>query len=39
VLENGVIVEQGRHDELLGHAGRYSAMWHRQAAEDETIAA
>jgi ATP-binding cassette, subfamily B, heavy metal transporter len=35
VLENGVIVEQGRHDELLGHAGRYSAMWHRQAAEEE----
>ncbi len=35
VLENGVIVEQGRHEELLGHPGRYSAMWHRQAAEEE----
>jgi len=39
VLENGVIVEQGRHEQLLGRAGRYSAMWHRQAAEEETTIA
>ncbi|MFV2002534.1 MAG: ABC transporter ATP-binding protein/permease, partial [Paracoccaceae bacterium] len=35
VLENGVIVEQGRHEALLERAGRYAAMWDRQAAEEE----
>ncbi len=40
VLENGMIVEQGTHDDLLGREGRYAAMWHRQQAEDaELIAA
>ncbi|WP_428336177.1 ABCB family ABC transporter ATP-binding protein/permease [Paenirhodobacter sp.] len=39
VLEKGVIVEEGTHDELLAHAGRYSAMWARQSAEDEEDAA
>ena len=34
VLENGVIVERGRHEELLGTNGRYSAMWARQASEE-----
>ncbi len=38
VLENGVIVERGKHDELLARGGRYSAMWHRQAAEEEKAA-
>jgi len=39
VLENGVIVEQGRHEELLERGGRYSQMWHRQQqGEDEVIA-
>jgi len=39
VLENGVIVEQGRHEKLLEHGGRYSQMWHRQQqGEDEVIA-
>ena len=27
VLENGVIVERGRHAELLARAGRYAQMW------------
>ena len=26
VLENGVIVEQGRHDELMAASGRYREM-------------
>jgi ABC-type transport system involved in Fe-S cluster assembly fused permease/ATPase subunit len=36
VLENGVIVEQGRHDALLATAGRYAQLWHRQREEEET---
>jgi ATP-binding cassette subfamily B protein len=35
VLENGKLVEQGTHDELLEHAGRYSSMWHRQLADED----
>ena len=35
VLENGEIVEHGRHDALLDKGGRYAHMWHRQAAEDD----
>ncbi|SFR42010.1 ATP-binding cassette, subfamily B [Yoonia tamlensis] len=34
VLEDGVIVEQGKHDELLGLAGRYAHLWNRQSEED-----
>ena len=36
VLDDGQVTEQGTHDELLAHAGRYAAMWARQSAEDET---
>ncbi|ABV93507.1 putative multidrug export ATP-binding/permease protein [Dinoroseobacter shibae DFL 12 = DSM 16493] len=34
VLENGVIVEEGTHDELLARGGRYASMWTRQQSED-----
>ncbi len=36
VLEDGVIVEQGQHDDLLGQDGRYAHLWNRQADEDVT---
>jgi ABC-type transport system involved in Fe-S cluster assembly fused permease/ATPase subunit len=37
VLEDGRIVEQGRHEELLARRGRYAQMWERQSAEEETV--
>ncbi|MCC7322021.1 MAG: ABC transporter ATP-binding protein/permease [Rubellimicrobium sp.] len=33
VLEDGRIVEQGSHDDLLALEGRYARLWARQAAE------
>jgi len=39
VLEQGVITERGRHDDLLARGGRYASMWARQAAEEEEDAA
>ena len=30
VLDEGVVVERGRHDELLVRNGYYSRMWQRQ---------
>ena len=35
VLEDGQVVEQGRHEELLASRGLYAQMWVRQAAERE----
>ncbi|QEW20121.1 Putative multidrug export ATP-binding/permease protein [Marinibacterium anthonyi] len=34
VLEQGEIVEQGSHGELLARRGRYAQLWDRQQAED-----
>ena len=39
VLEAGSVVEEGTHDELLSHGGRYASMWARQASEREQEAA
>jgi ATP-binding cassette, subfamily B, heavy metal transporter len=30
VLDGGVIVERGSHEQLLGHDGLYASMWNRQ---------
>jgi ATP-binding cassette subfamily B protein len=35
VLENGVVTEEGTHDDLLARGGKYAAMWARQAAEED----
>ncbi|WP_095589035.1 ABCB family ABC transporter ATP-binding protein/permease [Actibacterium ureilyticum] len=35
VLEDGVIVERGRHEALLERNGRYAAMWQRQKAGED----
>ncbi|MEM7440693.1 MAG: ABC transporter ATP-binding protein/permease [Pseudomonadota bacterium] len=35
VLENGLVAEQGTHDELLARDGRYAHMWHSQQAEEQ----
>ena len=35
VLEDGHLVEQGTHDELLELGARYSSMWHRQLADED----
>ncbi|MDQ2089192.1 ABCB family ABC transporter ATP-binding protein/permease [Marimonas arenosa] len=39
VLENGEIVEEGHHADLLARQGRYASLWARQAAEQEEQAA
>jgi ABC-type transport system involved in Fe-S cluster assembly fused permease/ATPase subunit len=35
VLDKGVIVERGTHNQLLIHRGVYAAMWNRQREAEE----
>jgi ATP-binding cassette subfamily B protein len=35
VLEQGEIVEEGTHQDLLDRDGRYAQLWHRQLSEDD----
>ena len=32
VLENGVVVEDGKHEELLKQKGRYAKLWEMQSS-------
>jgi len=36
VLDDGKIVERGRHNELINSGGIYAALWRRQTSGDET---
>ncbi|MBI1416629.1 MAG: ATP-binding cassette domain-containing protein [Limimaricola sp.] len=38
VLEAGRLVEEGTHDQLLHHEGRYAQLWNRQLMEEEEAA-
>ena len=35
VLEKGVVVEQGRHDDLLDQGGRYRELWAMQQSSSK----
>lgn len=37
VLEDGLIVERGTHDDLLAADGRYAHLWHRQSEGETTL--
>lgn len=35
VMDNGIIIEQGNHDQLLASDGRYAAMWELQQQDQD----
>jgi ATP-binding cassette subfamily B protein len=37
VLEDGVIVEQGTHEDLLGRRGAYFQLWHQPGADTDRL--
>ncbi len=37
VLDNGAIIEQGNHDELINNSGFYSELYEKQLIEEESI--
>ncbi|MGX0875995.1 ABC-type transport system involved in Fe-S cluster assembly fused permease/ATPase subunit [Roseovarius sp. MBR-154] len=39
VLDQGIVVEEGTHSDLLTRQGRYAALWQRQAAGQDEAAA
>jgi ATP-binding cassette subfamily B protein len=39
VLDQGVVVEEGTHSDLLARQGRYAALWQRQASGQDEAAA
>ena len=43
VIDEGRVVERGRHEELLDHGGLYAELYHtqfaRQARQDDTVSA
>ena len=38
VLQDGAVVEQGSHDDLLARRGRYAALWARQQSDKNAAA-
>ncbi|MEO1549117.1 MAG: ABC transporter ATP-binding protein/permease [Pseudomonadota bacterium] len=38
VLEQGEVVEEGTHADLLAREGRYASMWHRQLNDEQDAA-
>jgi ABC-type multidrug transport system fused ATPase/permease subunit len=35
VMDDGAVIERGRHDELIAMRGAYSRLWMMQQAGDE----
>jgi ATP-binding cassette subfamily B multidrug efflux pump len=34
VIDKGVVVETGKHDELLARGGLYATLWNKQSGSD-----